>query len=943
MAMRFPEDATLVHTTAPYTVEEIREWRGVCGCAPANDPLRVEFAGVAKITKAPSAYLRQARNYALPGDLIAIRGPVARVRVKLTIEEAWSGLGIPRPVPPCGLRNTLKEVEALFYAYETYVTVSVPAFLVEAIHLGVLKASQEKTTREGVGSIPVQTRIEKLYEDSEVITPDPGSPFTACLAHRAAVHFAAVAVAEGRGVVVDAVGRGIRLPDGPEESDDEDVLDVAAEENATGMIIQDRVSGAPSRPLRDSVVVTVKTQEQLEGEVQMGIRRPDQLPDADEVPITVTTEQIGPNIIPVRAPMASCLTNEIKGVERHLAAGTRGQYTDKAYERFQDAVAVVRESLIEEFARHELFKEAKLPEKWGECLREAVAEAAPFERLFKLAGFLKSGELGLNVDKRPRLIGNPGPYEAGAQAELLSIFEQYFAYLFPGLVTKGLTLEETDERLREVLEENKKTKRKLASCDFAAMDSSWHPHEKKMVVELVQECARHLVDALVCPNTVDPCDFAKLQWRLREIIVSISWEDMILFSGERGTSIYNRLLVLILRTAEIMRLRGGGGKTGRAAAIAFWAHNRRRCPAEEGDTDVGDGDDTVFTADDYDDEKAIVDAYTHYGKTIEPVISTTALEVLSRYCFLSKGGKFYALVKPHKNMERATYAIRQRTAVIDGVVSRGPTAHEHAQWSTASYQRAIAAKQTPVVRQYAMLIGDYHRKVAKEGGSYKAVMDQDLFRKLLAQGKLAVPEGATSSKDVPLQSLDELAEEARDQIVAAEVSGYVMENWVHFPYGTKTKCPTGNVLSARALDWMAADANVAECVIGPDDFGHPEPFMDRMGLTVHVAEVLGVSNPKLLKCCSVGVTPAAAARSDRSDEPEQGGGVDVRNDKKKKFHVKPGSESRKTRTANASSLPRESAPSKGKKATPRSERSTTVGVAAHGKKVEVARSWVPKQ
>lgn len=103
------------------------------------------------------------------------------------------------------------------------------------------------------------------------------------------------------------------------------------------------------------------------------------------------------------------------------------------------------------------------------------------------------------------------------------------------------------------------------------------------------------------------------------------------------------------RASEINRFRG------KAAADALWHQARRYIPHAEGDVDVGDGDDMVFDARDYKDAEEIIEAYKAYGKTIEPVISKSSLEVLSRYCHLSAKGKFYALVKAKENVQRLFY------------------------------------------------------------------------------------------------------------------------------------------------------------------------------------------------------------------------------------------------------------------------------------------------
>lgn len=471
-------------------------------------------------------------------------------------------------------------------------------------------------------------------------------------------------------------------------------------------------------------------------------------------------------------------------------------------------------------------------------MKAATAEAAPFERLMQLKGFVKTGELGLKPEKLPRLIGNPGPTEAEAQAEFISLFEQYFCYAFPGFMTKGLNMRQTRDKLRHVLERAMAKDLTIASCDFSAMDSSWDLEEKQAIKDMVKRLAEQLLDclsALALPQ--DPTDTDRIKWQFKTLTVLLDAPDAILFSGERGTSIFNRLLVLTLRTAEICRFRGA------PARAAMWAHARRHLPRTEGDFDVGDGDDTAFDACDYPDAESIVVAYKDYGKNIEPVLSKNAIEVLSTYVFISAKGKFYALVKPKKNTERLCYSIRPTVEVIDGLVPR-PTAALEAEIATAAYQRALACAQTPVLRQLALAVGDFHRAKAEAGGEAKSRLGADDMRRR--------PELAEA-----MTTLEELAQTAHDAVAEAACNGFVMEHWLRFGDG---KPPNGKVIETHAAEWMAADHLTSEVVITEDDLLNPEPFLGRCGWTRHIAEALGVVCPTLLTCCSPGMGPSAVAR-----------------------------------------------------------------------------------
>lgn len=853
MAMRLDGDAALVHIVPCFSARVETLESGGFFQLPDELLDHIEFPGTGKIQRAPLAFLRQMKALSQQHGLVCLTGPIVSFDVALTNEEALAGTNIFPWFLSNRLAPKLKSMASLgFYRFESRVVlrVTLPFALAEAMQLGILKASQEKTDVNAVGSTPVHTRLDVLY-DKVGVTPAPGGTSLAVAAHKAAMHFVACMLSQGRAVATEAVGVvHHHLPDNdPADAD----VDEPVERAETGMIIENRLSTATDRPLRPTVEVEEKPLEVKEHEIERGIRRPDRLDDADHRPVRVMTENIGPALVECNAPLDhESAHNERLGVARHLAEGTRHNYTDKAKARFYAALEVVKRNIKTEFARKEQFKELSLPAAWSDTLKEATAEAGAFERDYKLSGFVKPGEIGLPTEKRPRLIGNPGPYEAEPQAEIISLFEKMFCHCFPGFMCKGKTLAQTDKTLRTLLEENQRTGRILASCDFSAMDSSWYPFEKQAIRLMVEGVMDDVIDVLAAQAvTADPTDQAAIKWQLKELFVKIGLVDMILFSGERGTSIYNRLLVLTLRTAEITRCRS------EVAAQCLWERNRRYTARSEGDVDFGDGDDTVFDARDYKSADEIAAAYKCYGKTIEPVLSNTALEVLSRYAFLSKKGKFYALVKVKKNVERCLFARRSTAVVMDGNVPPVAAA-EHAEFATAAYNRAIAAASTPVVRQLALAVGDYQRSRAEAAGVAECKYDADLRRR-----RPEVLEKYTS--------LSDLASTAKDAVANAEVNGFVMEHWQHFPFGTKTALPHGKLIESRAEEWMAADSAVAEIVIDEDDMVSPDAFISRCAFTQHIAKALGVTSPMLLTCCSPGAVHPTPARPDRGREGGRNG------------------------------------------------------------------------
>jgi hypothetical protein len=844
------------------------------------------FTGTGKVRRDADAYLNAMQKAYLPKDsMVTITGGFMTLETILTPEQAALGTGqttwFLKDRMPAYMRNLINVGMSNYVPY-VVLRVHLPSCLIKAFNLGLLKVSQEKTDVSQDGSTPTHTRFDVFYDKSNTVSLPPGASETAINCHKWAMQYMVCAMAAGRATVVES-RRGCVYHDISDDEDDHDFDEAIECSQGTGPpVIPQRVSEAPTRDLRQSVVVTAKNEQQIATEVERGFKKVNELPDADDARELQSDHQIGPMIVECSGSLkARDPVNEYKGVERHLAAGTRHDYTDKAYKRFVMASDLAEASISTAFdyGLHSCFKECKLPNAWSETQRERAKEDAPFERMHSLKGFVKGSEIGLAVDKRPRLIGNPGQCDAAAAAAFVSPFEQMFCYMFPGFMCKGYTMAQTDAKLTGLLGKGFR----LASCDFAAMDSSWHAFEKKAVVRLVKNCANKIIDMLESlSEPVDPLLdgperswTGQITWELRNYIVVLDADDGILFSGERGTSIYNRLLVLILRTAEIARFRGvkaaaeywesamrfrfAPGSAPHIELLAFIAaivnddgawHEPADLPPPPGfdekpkmDVDVGDGDDTVFDARDYKNADEIVEAYKAYGKTIEPIISEDgmSLEVLSRYLYMSKAGHTYALVKVKKNLQRLCLASVQAAEVVDGN-SPSLNGMQFAEIATSAYNRAIAAAQTPFVRYYALAVGDYNAKRARALGCSEIVFDRDTIRRR--------PELVCER-----QSLSELRKTAEDRLAGAHVNGFVMAHWMFWG----KKAPTAKAMVVYKDDWLRADDAAREIVVDDSDLNAPSAFAERLMISRHVGECIGLT-PILLKCCPVEDLGTAAPR-----------------------------------------------------------------------------------
>merc|ERR1711981_1244508 len=118
----------------------------------------------------------------------------------------------------------------------------------------------------------------------------------------------------------------------------------------------------------------------------------------------------------------------------------------------------------------------------------------------------------------------------------------------------------------------------------------------------------------------------KLKMQLNYITVILDADDSILFSGERMTSLFNRLLILTIEGAEDIKFLGE--EEGRLAIRATLDGMRR--------TTRGDGDDNLqqLIARRYATQEERICAYADYFKKLDPCSSwdeKTDAEVLSRF------------------------------------------------------------------------------------------------------------------------------------------------------------------------------------------------------------------------------------------------------------------------------------------------------------------------
>jgi hypothetical protein len=742
----------------------------------------------------------------------------------------------------------------------------------------MVSVEQEKTQRIGIASCPLQSRITRMIQTSNL-----KGDRHALDAYRWGAHLIAAATGEarvycsvespglatsrdeppppfefpevyspykidppatrltnvyGRTIASDVVSTKSSLPTGGYRVFEclEEALeqDIGAQETAHLTTVPNRISKAEPRALRDGVVVRAFTTDELLNNIERGILPASADPLADFEEHRRDCVWTGPRIADVTPALdPNSHQNEVLCLSRHLSARTKITPEKDALNREHKAYEIMKAAILKRFQEAMYFPEANLPKKWTDGLRDLAAERMSEDGTLRLRGFVKPKEIGLPEDKLPRGIGNPGPEAAARWASRVSVFEQLFCFLFPNFMMKGLTQEEQDAKVASLIQWDPTME--WFSVDFSAMDSSWNTQEKQWIVALVRDLSQMFVsarDAYV--NLMDPSDFKKVHWFFKTLAVTVPQEHCILYSGERGTSIFNRLLVLMLRTAEIIR------KLGTSAAVDFWEARWHTDTQPALNFDIGDGDDTAFNnivqtlhgrKRMYKDAQEALDAYKKYGKTIEPIVAVGRIEILSRFTMVTPGKnpKTVHLVKMPKNLQRLVMSTVETFRLCEEDSPFTISSRMHAQFATTALTRAICAKYTMGFRWIALAIGRYHVEQASvdEVMRFSDSWEADQWEQM---------------------SLTDFFFKAQQELAEAEVSSYSMVEWTHFG----SPLPNAREMKELKSEWRAFDDSARQLVIDEMDFDLPELLFERLDLSRRIACCVGIS-PKLLTCCGVGI------------------------------------------------------------------------------------------
>lgn len=590
-----------------------------------------------------------------------------------------------------------------------------------------------------------------------------------------------------------------------------------------------RESIALPRPLRPTVEIEEEPEEKVDDETQK-----------------VSMAIVAPPIVEVTAGLSNSAHNTKLGLGRHLAFANLPIVGPEAEERLNQAAGMISTALISAVQPEDLNEPTVLPKKWGEAMREEMAERALFAERNVLKGHVKAGELMLPVEKLPRLIGNPGQETCAHNATRVGSCEKFLCRRFHKLLAKGLTPDEIDERMTSYLKQY--DGHLFYSLDFSAMDSTWTLGDRERVKAIVKRLSDALrVDEENQLNFQSPTDRGRIVWYFATLRVRLELEDAILFSGERATSLGNRITVLILRTAEIIRLCGAD------VAREFWVDMAAGLQPSIPET-IGDGDDETGTMLPGVTAESMTADYKAYGKIIEVTTSNRSIEVLSRYHFVTNAGEVVHLPKLLKNLGRLVGTTVQGRKVGEPVVLSGA---EGAAVATAAAERAKAADRIPGFRQFCLSVAEYWAAYAVQRGVV-----------------------TTKHEDTRMEHLEEdlidYVKNARDMVEAVQPSAF--HTALSLRYGQKFAGRERQRLIDAFNDWERVGAGLELCDAHFNDLQY---FMQSSGIGKVLQEELHLST-RLPTCCVLGVPPAS--RLDTPTKTTDAGVQASRNRAQRKEH-----------------------------------------------------------
>jgi len=622
---------------------------------------------------------------------------------------------------------------------------------------------------------------------------------------------------------------------------------------------------------RRSVRVFIKSWFKLFDDIQRGQDR--KLPDADEQKEHYSGVVTGPELYNITEGFEGSCEDEVAGVSRHLRQ-LKSTITDDYLNPVISAEAEARLELatltictiVAALAREDFLEILNwaLPKKWGSSREKYYQKLVEIGRTTVspfLSGFVKLGELALPVTKLPRLVGSMGMACCAKDAAVLCSVENLFKRLCPQLVVKGMTQDETNGRFARFCRRAKRLCLKILSIDMSAMDSSWTPGDRKRVRKVMQtiiDVLKDLLEADFQEDYVTQCHGRRvLRWILKYIEVQLAAEDSILFSGERGTSIGNRILMLIIWGAELIRVFGETLGCEKIRRMFFCPPEAKKYSTDEGpsgqhetidvaddkfpehpdyDNNLGDGDDATMAIPEtmYASREEFILAYEQYFKLVEPCSAWsegTDLECLSMMCITSGSEQFF-IPKVGRNAQRL---IAHKINVVPGKhFAEGnptyiPRPNEWAEIATDLWQRSYALRHTMVSRHMCRAMFEY---AFSKAGNIGTVYSDDHKRLGKVDGD---------------RRLADCLEDVRKN-AAYHVSSYAMIKATNFDRMNKLHVKE---IAALKSEWFSSDSSWSNMELTDDLCANPDVLLTSFPVGPNVGTALGFQAKYVQQCATL--------------------------------------------------------------------------------------------
>lgn len=486
----------------------------------------------------------------------------------------------------------------------------------------------------------------------------------------------------------------------------------------------------------------------------------DEKPCWQELVAEMTSDQIshkmmGPSILPVTASLSDTATNQYSGIMRHyqqpmsvmsgkpLEQPPKEGWQNRRIDLFLEKVS---DHIIANMSSHHI--EWGVPKKWTDGETRMAQKLAWSDQDQIPDSFVKQGELNLPENKYARLVTSLSKGEAYRWAEVVGIAEHCCVSMFPRWFTKGIS--DIDERIEGFMAQQDEGNH--WSFDFSKMDSTWTHANKQSLGKFFRRLAERM-DAVanIWMPEEQGHDTRLFRIRLRAFTIALERTATMLFSGERMTSLGNRLLVIAMFTSYIadahpaFQWRSATGwasdEVFAEAADIVIAHGTAPIGDDSGnwgppdlfDWNIGDGDDALvrlatdvgLTEAQVPDwrikgypkwqskkvEARLVWYFEQFHKLIEVAIqpSDAASEVLSRFHFMRKTVvvmdgyadtvyQFTHMMKLSKIGKILAIKPEKRETVGTHGQSWSPTTEEVTHWATSVLVRYNDYKDMPVYR-----------------------------------------------------------------------------------------------------------------------------------------------------------------------------------------------------------------------------------------------------